>query len=270
VGSVLDDLERQLTKAVRQFWRRRGQQSRNQGAAPVQDRDRGDRTAVTGGKHLDGFRQLVADLLVASGLKRATVYWRKKTELPGWFRAEKNWDLLIVADAKLVAIVEFKSQVGSFGNNFNNRTEESLGNATDLWAAYAEGAFKPSERPWLGYFMLLEDALRSNTPVRPKQPHFKVFPEFEGASYARRYELLLTKLVRARLYDAGCLIMSSRDGGLRGEFREPTVELSFRTFMTSLLGRAIAVAQMQPPGPPSPPTIEVGPAKEDTSESPGG
>ena len=94
----------------------------------------------------------------AAGLKRATIYWRKKTELPGWFRAEKNWDLLVVADGKLVAIVEFKSQVGSFGNNFNNRTEEALGNATDLWAAYEEGAFSPSERPWLGYLMILEDA----------------------------------------------------------------------------------------------------------------
>jgi hypothetical protein len=263
VGSVLDDLERQLTKAVRQFWRRRGQQARNQGATQDQDRDRGDRTAVTGGKHLDGFRGLVAELLIASGLKRATVYWRKRTELPGWFRAEKNWDLLIIADGKLVAIVEFKSQVGSFGNNFNNRTEESLGNATDLWAAYAEGAFKPSERPWLGYFMLLEDAPRSNAPVRPKQPHFKVFPEFDGASYAKRYELLLTKLVRARLYDAGCLIMSTRDGGRRGEYREPTLELSFRNFMTSLLGRTVAAAQMQAPGPPTPPTIEVGPEKPD-------
>jgi hypothetical protein len=260
VSRVLDDLEHQLAKAVRQFWSRRGRQSRNQGSDV--DRDRGERTAVTGGKHLDGFRELVAELLFASGLQRATVYWRKKTELPGWYRAEKSWDLVIVADGKLVAIVEFKSQVGSFGNNFNNRTEESLGNAMDLWAAYAEGAFQPSERPWLGYFMLLEDAPRSNSPVRPRQPHFKVFPEFEGASYAKRYELLLTKLVRSRLYDAGCLILSSRTSGKRGQYREPSVELSFRNFMTSLLARAIAVAQAQPPGPPSPPSIEVGPSKE--------
>src|SRR5207244_2320936 len=123
------------------------------------------------------FRELVAALLEAAGLKGATIYSRKKTELPGWFRAEKNWDLLVVADGKLVAIVEFKSQVGSFGNNFNNRTEEALGNATDLWAAYEEGAFRPSERPWLGYLMLLEDAPGSNRKVKVKEPHFPVFPE---------------------------------------------------------------------------------------------
>ncbi len=255
---VLADLEQRLANAVNQFWTQRGQQAQAQGGSEG-DKDRGNRSAVTGGKHLDGFRELVVDLLIASGLQRATIYWRQQTELPGWYRAEKNWDLLVVADGKLVAIVEFKSQVGSFGNNFNNRTEESLGNATDLWAAYEEGAFKPSERPWLGYLMLLEDAPGSTSPVRVKEPHFKVFPEFRDASYAKRYELLLTKLVRSRLYDAACFLMSSHDRGLAGEYREPNEELSFRTFVTSLLGRAIAVAKMQSPGPEEPPKIEAGP-----------
>lgn len=261
MSNVLAALEPQLAEAVRRFWALRGEQAKTQGGEEG-DKDRGDRGAVTGGKHLDGFREMVAGLLTASGLQRTTIYWRQKTELPGWFRAEKNWDLLVVADGKLVAIVEFKSQVGSFGNNFNNRTEESLGNAADLWAAYAEGAFAPSERPWLGYLMVLEDAPGSNSPVRVKEPHFKVFDDFRDASYAKRYELLMTKLVRSRLYDAGCLLLSSRAGGPRGEYREPNPELSFRTFITSLLGRAIAVAQMQPPGPPEPPKVEAGPVPE--------
>jgi Restriction endonuclease XhoI len=175
MSDLLADLEKRVADAVRTFWAMRLRQADNQGGEG-EARDRGDRRAVTGGKHLDGFRDLVAELLVESGLQRATIYWRKKTELPGWYRAEKNWDLLVVADEKLVAIVEFKSQVGSFGNNFNNRTEESLGNAADLWAAYEEGAFKPSERPWLGYLMLLEDAPGSNRPVSVKEPHFEVFP----------------------------------------------------------------------------------------------
>jgi hypothetical protein len=257
MSDLLHDLDQLLRKAIRHFWQQRGAQSEKQGGKG--EKDRGDRSAVTGGKHLDGFRELVAALLEAAGLQRATIYWRKKTELPGWFRAEKNWDLLVVADSKLVAIVEFKSQVGSFGNNFNNRTEEALGNATDLWAAYEEGAFAPSERPWLGYLILLEDAPGSNSPVKVKEPHFKVFPEFRDATYAERYNQLLTKLVRTRLYDAGCFLMSSRKAGARGQYREPNAELSFRNFITSLLARAIAVARTQPPGPPSPPKVEAGP-----------
>jgi len=202
VSDLLRNLDQRLRAAVEHFWKTRASQSKKQGGGRGR-KDRGARRAVTGGKHLDGFRELIAALLEETGLQRATIYWRKKTELPGWFRAEKNWDLLVVADGKLVAIAEFKSHVGSFGNNYNNRAEEALGNATDLWAAYQEGAFKPSERPWLGYLMLLEDAPKSTRPVRPKEPHFKVFPEFKGASYAKRYEVLLTKLVRSRLYDAG-------------------------------------------------------------------
>ena len=63
---------------------------------------------------------------------------------------------------QLGAAIEFKSQVGpSFGNNFNNRSEEAIGSATDVWAAYREGAFRPSPRPFLGYLMLLEDCAAS-------------------------------------------------------------------------------------------------------------
>jgi hypothetical protein len=61
--------------------------------------------------------------------------------------------------------------------------------AADLWTAYREGAFRDSPRPWLGYFMLLEEAPRSVTPVAVSEPHFPVFAEFRDASYAKRYEL---------------------------------------------------------------------------------
>jgi hypothetical protein len=163
-----------------------------------------------------------------------------RTELPGWFRSEKDWDLIVMLDGQLLAAIEFKSQVGSFGNNFNNRTEEALGNATDIWAAFREGAFAPSARPWLGFFMLLEEAPGSTRPVRPREPHYKVFPEFKNASYLNRYDILLTKLVRERLYDGCCLLTSSQSGGRKGEYHEPNLELSFSAFATSLVSRAIA------------------------------
>jgi hypothetical protein len=143
----------------------------------------------------------------------------------------------------LIAAIEFKSQVGSFGNNYNNRTEEALGSATDIWAAFREGAFKPSARPWLGYLMLLEDSPKSTRPVKACEPHFKVFEEFKQASYAKRYEILLMKLVRERLYDSTCLLMSNSVDGPNGRYSEPVPELNFENFMTSLLARAIACAK---------------------------
>ncbi|HOK76958.1 MAG TPA: PaeR7I family type II restriction endonuclease, partial [Verrucomicrobiota bacterium] len=61
----------------------------------------------------------------------------------------------------------------------------------------------------------------------------------------RRYEILLTKMVRERLYDAACLIMSPKDSGQRGAFSEPCAELAFANFAESLVARAIAYARTQ-------------------------
>ena len=246
MSDVKRNLRVRLKRAIKHFWKVRSFQASKRTSDIESSRDRGERSAVTGGKHMDGFFVLVREILIESGLPDACIFAGKRTELPGWYRAEKDWDLLIVVDGLLLGAVEFKSQVGpSFGNNFNNRTEEAIGNATDIWAAFRQGAFKLSERPWLGYLMLLEECPRSLSPVRPSQPHFGVFPEFLGASYAMRYELLMTKLVRENLYGSACLLLSTREGGLKGVYREPNAELGFDQFAASLMARAIAHAQMR-------------------------
>ena len=232
-----------LTAAVKHFWQTRDRQSQSQGTATGR-RDTGARSAVTGGKQMDGFVNLVRALLIEAGLPDASIHCESRLELPGYFRAEKKWDLIVVIKGTLLAAFEFKSQVGpSFGNNFNNRTEESLGSSTDLWTAFREGAFRTSERPWLGYLMLLEECPGSTSSVSVREPHFPVFPDFRDASYARRYELLLTHLIRERLYDSACFLMSDRATGLKGKFREPSAELTFERFAASFLGKAIAFAQ---------------------------
>jgi hypothetical protein len=235
-------LEKGLRQAIRHFWATRESQERKQGSK-TGSRDAGARTAVTGGRQMDGFVSLVRDYLCENGLPRTQVFCEKRIELPGWYRPEKKWDLLVLENGQFLAGIEFKSQVGSFGNNYNNRTEEAIGSACDLWAAYREGAFKPSSRPWLGYMMLLQDAPGSSGAVRAQEPHFKVFPEFKNASYAKRYEILLTKLVRERLYDSACFLLSDSKNGLKGNYKEPAVELDFEKFMTSLLARAVSVAR---------------------------
>jgi hypothetical protein len=93
--------------------------------------------------------------------------------------------------------------------------------------------------------MLLEQAPASLSPVKARESHFKVFPEFKEASYAKRYEILLTKLVRERLYDAACFLMSNAEEGPKGLYTEPTAEVGFRNFVGSLMAKAIAVAKSQ-------------------------
>ncbi len=72
-------------------------------------------------------------------MKEENIFCHKSIELPGFFRPTKEWDLLVIKDGKLVVAIEAKSQAGpSFGNNFNNRTEEAMGSALDLWTAFRE------------------------------------------------------------------------------------------------------------------------------------
>lgn len=233
-------LKKRVSTAIQHFWQTRDKQAQAQGLKTGQQ-DRSFRSAVTGGAQMDGFVYLIRDLLIEAGIPDASIYCKRSLELPGYFRPEKQWDLIVVADDCLLASIEFKSQVGpSFGNNYNNRTEEALGSATDLWAAYREGAFRPSPRPWLGYLFLLEHSERSMAPVKVREPHFRVLSEFRDASYAQRYRILLAKLVRERLYDSACFLLCSQEEGLQGEFEEPDPELNFEKFATSLLARAIA------------------------------
>ena len=73
--------------------------------------------------------------------------------------------------------------------------------------------------------MLLEEAAGSTRPVAVAEPHFQVFEEFRDASYAKRYEILLTKLVRERLYDAASLILTPQSAARYGSFTEPYATL---------------------------------------------
>lgn len=91
--------------------------------------------------------------------------------------------------------------------------------------------------------MLLEDTEASQRPVRISEPHFPAFEAFHGTSYADRYQMLCEKLIRERLYDAACLLMSSESGGRRGEFMEPAAELAFTRFAASLAAHATGYAK---------------------------
>ena len=147
----------------------------------------------------------------------------------------------MVVKGQLIAALEAKSQVGpSFGNNFNNRTEEAMGSALDLWTAFREKAFGSTVRPWIGYMFLLEDCAPSTRAVGVKEPHFKVFPEFRNSSYAKRYELFCRRLVLERHYDAASFMMSNAGKGVNGEYSEPAADLTFQTFANSLVGHVAA------------------------------
>lgn len=240
----LVDYDAKARSAVKKFWTSRKKATKRQRVSGKMDQ--GERSAVTAGNNLNGFVNLVADIVHANGLSKAAILQKRRLlTLPGFFRPTKVWDLLVMNQGKLVAAIEFKSQVGpSFGNNCNNRCEEALGNAVDLWTAYREGAFGESKKPFVGYLMLLEDAPASRRPVTDTSPNFPVFPEFRNASYAERYNILCRKLIAEQLYTAATIIISPRTASKNGEYSEMSELTGLKAFITTLAGHVAAEAAM--------------------------
>lgn len=238
----LVDYQKKVRLAVKAFWKSRDAAKKTQ--VDSGKADQGECSGVTSGKNMDGFIDLVLDLVRKNGLAHADIHQNRAVlTLPGYFRPTKLWDLLVIHKGELVAAIELKSQVGpSFGNNFNNRSEEAIGTAHDLWTAYREGAFAKQPRPFISWLMLVEDAPGSRAPVKDSSPHFPVFNEFKGASYLDRYDILCRKLVQEQLYTTSTLIASLRNAFSNGAFSELSELTGLKTFVTSFARHIAATA----------------------------
>lgn len=226
--------------AVRAFWTGRDLQTQKQ--IDNGKVDAGTRGAVTGGQHLAPLQDVIANQFVDLIQMGATVRRTGIIPLPGFYRRAKNWDIVVTYDDVLVAAIECKSQVGSFGNNFNNRTEEAIGNAVDLWRAYEAGLLG-STRPWLGFVFVMEETAGSTTAVRDQgMPLYRTDPAFDYSSYTARYRLLFERLVRERLYDAACLVSTRKGEGIS---TEPHEEVSTGNLTAAIAGRVAYIKHLK-------------------------
>jgi hypothetical protein len=238
----LADYQSRARDAVRDFWRNREAARKKQIESGKEDQ--GERAGVTAGKNMEGFSALVQDIVRVNGLGHADICLKRRVlTLPGYFRPTKIWDMLVMNNKRLVAAIEFKSQVGpSFGNNFNNRAEEVVGTGVDFWTAYREGAFGDNPRPFVGWLVLVEDCNGSRSAVQDISPHFALRREFDGASYADRYNILCRKLVQEQLYTVASLLLSPRTALRDGTYAELSKTTSLKTFVTTLAGHIAAEA----------------------------
>jgi type II restriction enzyme len=218
--------------AVHAFWTGRDLQTQRQ----IQSGrvDAGTRGSVTGGQHMQPLQDVIAEQFEPLTRIGARIRQEAKIPVPGFYRRLKNWDIVVTLGDVLVAAIECKSQVGSFGNNFNNRTEEAIGNAVDLWRAY-EAGLTGTVRPWLGFVFVIEEATKSTSVVRDAgTPVYRPDPAFDNSSYTDRYRILFERLVRERLYDAACLISTRNGEGISGE---PAPEVSTQNLTAAITGR---------------------------------
>ena len=224
------DIQKATAIAIKLFWATKNSQL-------SKSTDRSNRGAVVGGKQLDGFLTLIRQACLEVGVPDRCIY-DKNNYVPGFFRSSKDWDFMIITlSGKLIALIELKSQVGSYGNNFNNRAEEAIGTATDLWTAFREKQFSSCGAPWVGYLMLIGYDEKSTVPVRNYTNHFPVLPEFENASYIDRYRILCEKLIRERLYTHTCLIWTKDEYSFGGVSPEIAIENFIYSLQGYLTGR---------------------------------
>jgi len=241
----LVDFDERVRQSALAFWRSRRKAARKQ--LETGRADQGNRGAVTGGKTLDGFRDMMVEVVRRYGPPGTTVY-RDRTQviLPGYFRPTKQWDILVVHEERLLAALELKSLCGpSFGNNANNRCEEALGSACDFRQARSESLFGPGATPFLGYFILVEDAVASRTAVGAMAPHFPNDPVFQGASYQTRMKILCERMMEKQLYTSAAVLVSPDDAtGSTTDLSRPT---ALRTLLSKLAGHLAGEAGALPP-----------------------
>lgn len=234
MANDLPDYTEKVEAAVASYWDvRKSQARRSEESGAV---NTGLRSEVTGGRHLDALELLLVDVLVDAGIP-AEIMEVKRRPIPGYFRRDKSWDVVVTVEGRVLVIIELKSIVGTNpGQNFNNRTDEALGQALDVWKAVERGIIDSPLRPWLGYFMLIEDNEAWNRVSAPRRAVWPSDPKFESTSAIDRSTIFFDRMVRERLLDAACVVLADRESGA---VRFSQDSLAFQAFAASLFGRAM-------------------------------
>jgi hypothetical protein len=203
--------------------------------------------SVRGGKHFDPIAALLAKFFLEAGYPPSAIRVTagQGLALPGYYRPQKRWDVVIAYEDTLIAAFELKALGGpSFGNNYNNRVEEALGSAVDLHRAAIADLY-PGEKPWLGYFFIMQDAEGSRTRVRPEKSAFPVDVVWHGNSYQDRFATFCQRLIAEGLYDAVCYVTSSAEDPTP---TEPVDSLDWRHFSAAINARLKYLADLGLPG----------------------
>jgi hypothetical protein len=237
-------MDRELLQAAfiascRSYWTKRAEQS-------ITGKGEGLAAAVRAGKHFSSLQALVESVFVDCGYDERNFLRDRSATVPGYYRVTKNWDLIVHQDNVLVAALELKSLGGkSASNNFNNRTEEAIGNATDLRLSHAQAGLYGDLGPWTGFMFLIEESEETTYPVGGLTSRWRVDKGFGSSSYVKRGEMLSLRMFQQGLYDAVCFVTSSQDPAQPPH--EPLEELSWLNFVEAILERVSKVQEVLPP-----------------------
>lgn len=232
---AVPDYEEAFAAAIQHFWMIKNDQ---QAAAILAGRsDGGTSGSVRAGKHMSPFELLIRQVVEDAGIEPDPAP-SDKLYLPGFYRETKSWDVVLQYQGHALAIVEAKSQGSSLAKNFNNRVEEAIGQAADVWKSHERGLLISGLRPWVGYLMVVEETTKTTDPKhllggKAVPAGMKVDPLFDGMSYAERYATAFKRLDQERMLDATCVAITSGPES----YEYPNEWLSFNGFAAQLWGR---------------------------------
>lgn len=203
----MGDYDRAIAAALEGFWGTRESQAERQRLTGKHDA--GTRGAVTGGQHLNAIGDLIISTAKSAVNVGITIHTGGGgTTIPGFYRPSKTWDIVLRRAGEILAVIELKSMVGSFGNNMNNRSEEALGNITDLLAARDHGLIEGN--PFRGYAFIIEHNPKSDAmSTLGTRQGVVIDPEFHGASYIDRVAMLCERMVKDDLYSAAWAVATT-------------------------------------------------------------
>lgn len=187
-------------------------------------------------RHMKPLAFFVRQMFIDAGLDESEVFIDRA--IPGYYRRSKNWDVVATHKGQLVGLVELKSQVGSEGNNGNNRIEEALGNAFDAVTAQELNQAFGSLSVWTAFCIVFgSDPGSSRTVGMRTPPLFELDPAFDDMTYGSQWELAVERFIQTRAYDAGWMVVSWIEGGQYVRYIEPVPTATIDTLWTQIEAR---------------------------------
>lgn len=223
-GEILDLLEH--------FWSEKGravERSRIDGTV-------GHGTQARDARHMRRLARFVRQMFIDAGLDESDVI--VDGVIPGYYRRSKNWDVVALHKGHLVGVVELKSQVGSEGNNGNNRIEEALGNSFDAHFTQEMTGVFGNLSMWRAFCMVFGSDMSTAAPIRiSKRPLFEFDPAFVPMTYGSQLVVMTERMMQTGVYDAAWLVTSWQDRDGYVLYDEPVPTATADTLRAQIEGR---------------------------------
>ncbi|TFC01619.1 hypothetical protein E3O42_09600 [Cryobacterium adonitolivorans] len=187
-------------------------------------------------RHMVRLAGFVRQMFISAGLADDEVHVDRA--IPGYYRRSKNWDVVAMHKGHLVGVVELKSQVGSEGNNGNNRIEEALGNSFDARAAQELNHSFGALPVWNAFCVVFGSDPSLSRPVRTRgTPLFRTDPIFDGMTYGDQWAIAVERFVLTGAYSAGWMAVTWVDQEGFVNYDEPVPAATAETLLIQIEAR---------------------------------